>query len=151
MWLNLDQFADWYLQNNHPFKPPAHERIYHTNYGLHSIIFRESRFQVELCLLRENSPLQNLNLDQLKVGHCLLFLNGGFVGYKNGAIVFDTSIVDQQSQDVSIFFNRLFKQSQFNIDKLVTADKGATFMSIQYWPDELHMTSLSRFTGNTAE
>lgn len=145
MWKNLDDFSKWYIENKHPLKPPAYEPIYDTDYSLRYVVFRENRYQVEMCIVKPNSVFNDFNEDGLGVDHCMVFLSGGFIGYKNNNIVFNTQNLKSNTDGTSVFLNRIFKQSQFNIDKLTTTDQGAAFMSLQYWANGIEMNSLAKF------
>jgi hypothetical protein len=144
MWKNLDEFSGWYVDNQHPLKPPADEPVYDTGYSLRYVIFRENRFQVEMCIVKPNSVFTNY-VPKSGVDHCTLFLSGTFIGYKYDDIVLDTSSLGKHADGTSIFLNQIFKESQFDLDKLTTGGQGAAFMSLQHWEDNSTMTSLAKF------
>jgi hypothetical protein len=143
MWNDLEDFSKWYVENQHPFKPPAYEPVYDTGYSLRYVIFREDRFQVEMCIAKPNSVFTNY-VPKSGVDHCTLFLSGTFIGYKYDDIVLDTSSLGTNIDGTSIFLNQIFKGSQFDLDKLATGDQGAAFMSLQHWEDNITMTSLAK-------
>lgn len=144
MWKNLNEFSNWYIENQHPIKPPAYEPIYDTGYSLRYVIFREGRFQVEMCVVKPNSIFSTYE-PKPGVNHCTLFLSGAFIGYKDNFIELDTSKIGTNPDGTSILLNRTFTESQFNLDKLTTSDQGAAFMSIQHWGDDIPMSSLAKF------
>lgn len=144
MWKNLDEFSRWYVENQHPMKPPAYEPVYDTGYSLRYVIFRELRFQVEMCIVKPNSVFTNY-IPKPGVENCTLFLSGSFIGYKYDDVVLDTSDLGKNEDGTSILLHRIFKESQFDLDKLITGDQGAAFMSLQHWTDDVIMTSLAKF------
>ena len=144
MWNNVDEFAQWYKDNNHPFKPQAKDPIYITDHSHSTIIFRQDRFQVELTYCRPNwttTDFSSPGIDQR-----ILFLNGDLSGKKNGQLVFDTaSVADKKNSDgTSILYNRIFKPSSQDIDVFEVGNKGACFMLLQYWEPGIPMTSIAR-------
>lgn len=149
MWKNLDDFSKWYIENNHPLKPPAYEPIYDTGYSLRYVVFRENRYQAEICIVKPNSVFNDVNKNKLEVDNCTVFLSGEFIGYKNNDIVFNTQNLGRNTDGTSIFLNRIFKQSQFDLDKLITTDQGAAFISLQYWTTGIKMNSLAKFNSCT--
>ena len=144
MWKNLEDFSKWYVENQHPLKPPAYEPVYDTEYSLRYVIFREDRFQAEMCIVKPNSVFTNYT-PKPGVDHCTLFLSGTFIGYKNNNVVLDTSSLGTNIDGTSKFLNRVFKESQFDLDKLATGGQGAAFMSLQHWTSDVAITSLAKF------
>lgn len=145
MWNTLDDFTAWYIENNHPLKPPADEIIYDTGFGLNSIIFRQAQFQVELVLVK---PLQSFTDIQPKNGvdQRVIFLNGTLAGFRNGTALYDSSMVKDKNQDgTSVLFNRVFKPGEEKIDDLRSGISGAAFLSVQKWDDNLVPTSLAKY------
>jgi len=147
MWKDVDEFAIWYKENNHPFRPPTTDPIYRTEISYSTVIYRNGRFQVELFYLRpgcSTTTLESPGIDQ-----CIIFLNGQITAYKDGKIIHDsTAIYETANEDgTSILFNQIFKLGNESIDHVDYGPKGASIMSIQHWDDGIEMTSMSKQKG----
>lgn len=147
MWKNLNEFSQWFIKNNHPLRPPAYAPIYDTGYSLRHVIFREGRFQVEMCIVKPNSIFPMYD-SKPGVNHCTLFLSGAFIGYKDDFVALDTSKMETNADGTSVLLNRTFTDSQFDLDKLTIGDQGAAFMSLQHWENDIPMCSLPKFNGH---
>ena len=89
MWNSVEEFAEWYVENNHPFKPPTTDPIYVTKMSYSTVIFRKDRFQIELFHIAPNSSTTTLvapGIDQ-----CIIFLNGQITTYKDNQVVLDST------------------------------------------------------------
>jgi hypothetical protein len=51
MWSTTQEFADWYLQNGLPFKPPIGVEVFMSDDATAFCMYREGNFQVELYLI----------------------------------------------------------------------------------------------------
>jgi len=147
MWSNVKEFAEWYVQNNHPFRPPTTDPVYKTNMSYSVIIFRKDCYQVELFHIAPNSSTTTLNAPGIE--QCVIFLNGQITCYKNNDIVLDsTEIYEQKNENgTSILFNQIFNLGDGNIDKVSYGPKGASLMSVQKWDEGIEMTSMSKQKG----
>jgi hypothetical protein len=144
MWKDVDEFAQWYKDNNHPFKPQALDGIYVTENVYGTCIFRRDRFQVELCYMKPN--WSTVNLTSPGIDQRILFLHGSIKGIKDGKVVFDTDMFSGQTTETgaSILYNRIFKAGALGIDTLEVGPQGASLMLIQHWEEGIPMTSVSR-------
>lgn len=147
MWNNIDEFAEWYKNNKHPFKPQARDPLYTTDHSISTIIFRKDRYQVELYYMKPNSTIPQVPAPGIE--HQILFLNGTISGQKDGEVIFDsTPFADQSNNDGSnVLYNRIFKLDNASLDVVTIGHKGACLMSIQRWDEGIEMTSLSRQRG----
>ena len=143
MWNNLDEFAEWYKNNRHPFKPQARDPLYTTNHSISTVIFRKDQYQVELYYMKPNSTIPQVPAPGVE--NQVLFLSGTISGHKDGQVVFDSALfADQINSDGSnILYNTLFKLDNSNLDVVTTGNKGACLMSIQKWDEGVPMTSMS--------
>jgi hypothetical protein len=147
MWNNIDEFAEWYKSNRHPFKPQARDPLYITEHSISTIIFRKDRYQVELYYMKPNTTIPQVPAPGIE--QQIIFLNGTISGSKDGTLVFDsTPVAEQTNEDGSnILYNKIFKLDDANLDIVEIGHKGACLMSIQKWDDGIEMTSLSRQRG----
>lgn len=143
MWDNLEQFTKWYIDNNYPFRPPAGEPVYVTDYTHSTIIFREDRYQVELYLMSPN--WETPSHSHPGVEHKIIFINGTISGTRNGKIVDDSSIwhnLAKEDGTCVIMGNYTdFDPEDWHSVKL--GDKGGFVLVTQKWEEGLKMTSQS--------
>jgi hypothetical protein len=147
MWNSVEEFAEWYVENNHPFKPPTTDPIYVTKLSYSTVIFRKDRFQVELLHIAPNSSITTLvapGIDQ-----CTIFLNGQITAYKDEQVVLDSTNFYEQTTDngTSVLFNKIFTLSNGDIDRVEYGPKGASVMVAQKWADGIEMSSMSKQKG----
>jgi hypothetical protein len=147
MWNTVEEFAKWYKDNNHPFKPPTTDPIYMTKMSYSAVIFRKDRFQVEMFNIQPNSSITTIEAPGVE--QCIIFLNGQITTYKDGKVIQDsTSIYETFNEDgTSILFNQIFKLGNGDIDRVDYGPKGASFLSIQKWDDGMEMSSMSKQKG----
>ena len=147
MWNTVEEFAEWYKDNNHPFKPPTTDPIYVTSMSYSTVIFRKDRFQVELFHIAPNSS--TTTLEAPGIDQCIIFLNGQITAYKNDQVVHDSTAFYETANEngTSILFNQIFKLGGGSIDRVDYGPKGASLMSIQKWDDGIEMTSMSKQKG----
>lgn len=53
-WDTIEEFAQWYKDNNYPIMPPSDTRVYETEVALSTVVFRKGLFQVELYFAKPN-------------------------------------------------------------------------------------------------
>jgi hypothetical protein len=149
MWNNLDEFAEWYKSNNHPFKPPTTDPIYKTAFNQSSVIFREGRYQVELYFMKPNWVSTDTTAPGLE--NRIMFLNGTIKTDVGGEIVSDTeSFEDMPSENgLHPLYNTVFKGDTKGTSNIHFGAKGACLLLLQKWDDGIPMTSMSVQRGMT--
>lgn len=147
MWNTVEEFANWYVENNHPFKPPTTDPIYKTNASYSAVIFRQDRFQVELYHIAPNSSITTLVAPGIE--QCIIFLNGQIKTFKGDQVVLDSTEIYEQSNEngTSILFNKIFTLGNGDIDRVEYGPKGASVMVVQKWDEGIEMTSMSKQKG----
>lgn len=147
MWNSVEEFAEWYRDNKHPFKPPTTDPIYVTHMSYSTVIFRKDRFQVELFHISPNSSTTTLEAPGIE--QCVIFLNGQITTYKDGAVVLDSTDVYETAKEdgTSVLFNQIFKFGGGGIDRVDYGPKGASLLSVQKWDDGIEMSSMSKQKG----
>lgn len=147
MWNTVNEFAKWYKDNNHPFKPPTTDPIYRTKNSYSAVVFRKDRFQVELFYISPNSSITTL--DAPGIEQCILFLNGQVTCYKDDNIILDSTHIHEQKNKngTSVLFNKIFSLGDGTINRIDYGPKGASLMSIQKWDEGITMTSMSNQKG----
>jgi hypothetical protein len=142
MWNTLDEFAEWYKANNHPFKPPTTDPIYKTAFNLSAVIFREGRYQVELYLMKPDWISTDTTAPGLE--NRILFLSGTIKTEVDGKIVSDTdtfgSIADNGLHPL---YNTVFKGDAKGTSNIHFGHKGACLLLLQKWDEGIPMTSMS--------
>jgi hypothetical protein len=58
MWKTTQEFADWYIENNFPFRPPVGVETFLSDDATAFCMFREGQFQVELYLIHPQPLVQ---------------------------------------------------------------------------------------------
>lgn len=147
MWNTVEEFANWYVENNHPFKPPTTDPIYITKMSYSAVIFRKDRFQVELFHISPNSSTTTLIAPGVE--QCIIFLNGQIKTFKDDQVVLDSTQIYEQTNEngTSVLFNKIFTLGNGNIDRVEYGPKGASLMVVQKWDEGIEMTSMSKQKG----
>lgn len=147
MWNTVEEFANWYVENNHPFKPPTTDPIYKTNSSYSAVIFRQGRFQVELYHIAPNSSITTLVAPGIE--QCIIFLNGQIKTFKGDQVVLDSTQIYEQTNEngTSVLFNKIFTLGNGDIDRVEYGPKGASLMVVQKWDEGIEMTSMSKQKG----
>lgn len=143
MWNNLDEFTKWYIDNNYPFRPPADEPVFVTDYSHSMIAFREGNYQVELYLMSPN--WETPSHSHPGVEHKIIFINGTISGTRNGELVNDSSPWHDKTKDdgtcvISGYYTD-FDPTDWHTVKI--GEKGGVVMVTQKWEEGLKMTSQS--------
>lgn len=146
MWNNLDEFAEWYKLNNHPFLPPTTDPIYKTDTSLSAVIYRQGRYQAELYFIKPDWTTTNLTAPGVE--YQTLFLSGTISVQNNGETLYDTSSVEQTTTETSLhpLHNMIFKGTG-QVDTVNYGSKGACVIVLQKWDEGIPMTSMSKQKG----
>lgn len=143
MWKNLDEFTQWYIDNNYPIRPPAEEPVFVTDHSHSAIVYREGRYQVELYLMGPN--WQTPNHSHPGVEHRIIFINGTISGTKNGELVNDSEPWFDKVKDdgtcVASGFHTDFDASDWHSVKI--GHMGGILIITQHWEEGITMTSQS--------
>lgn len=142
--MNLEQFSQWYINNNYPIRIPQDAKVYVTDYTFSIPIFRDGPFQVELYLVKGNttSPKHYHNAEQISI-----FL-GGLVNTRKGKDISEDpewgsagssnpTYSDFPSKDAGAVGKLLTTDTWHQIR---TGNRGAVFLVIQHW-DNSEITS----------
>lgn len=147
MWNDLNEFTQWYKDNNHPFKPQARDPLYVTKWTTSVVIFRQDRYQVELFYMKPNSVIPSVAAQGVE--HKTIFLHGAVKGLKNDEVVFDTMphALIKNKDGESRLYNMIFEGNHSDVDVVVVGAQGASVMVVQRWDNDIEMTSISKQRG----
>jgi hypothetical protein len=143
MWSNLNEFAEWYKTNNHPFKPPTTDPIYKTDHSLSAVIYREGRYQVELYYIKPNWITTELTVPGIE--YSTLFLSGTISVQSNGQTIYNTDSLGQPNESgLHPLYGMVFSNVVGQADSVEYGPKGACVMVLQKWDEGILMTSMSK-------
>lgn len=139
---DLAWFAEWYLAHapNLPIQIPA-DRAIDTVEGLHGIVlYREGRFQVQMLICAPNvkiPPHTHPNVDSYEVS-----LDGGIDFIIDGRRTIPLKVLDRRAGDASAWRGFAVRVRPGVLHWANVGSQGGAFLSIQYWPHGLEMTSV---------
>ena len=142
-WNTLEEFAQWYKDNNFPIKPPFEDPIYTTDISYSYVLFREGQYQAELYLVRPNTsspPHSHPNVENM------IMIWGGDVSFSQNGQYFDLSEANKESNDDGT--HKLFGVcGPLLTDKdnhaLFAGKRGGAFLSLEKWPEGVTPNSVT--------
>jgi hypothetical protein len=137
----LEEFAAWYKTNEYPMRPPFEDPIYVTDNSYSYVLFRQGCFQAELYLVKPNSGSPEHS--HPGVENIILFLGGDPIPSYNGV---DTPIkkVPYAAPNGTMYgFGEMGPKITDDVTHaLHTGAKGAAFLSLEKWPENVKPTSV---------
>lgn len=127
--MTLEEFAQRWVAEGKPYRPPADSRVIETDYTLSMIVFRDDRFQVELYLAKPNwsTPKHRHDFDSITV------FNGGKMLGRRGLESYENPPwYALEDTDIDVIQPTLPMGWWHQIR---ATDKGFSFYNIQYWPE----------------
>ena len=127
-WNSVEEFAEWYKDNEYPIKPPVGEKIYVTDISYSFVLFREGQFQVELYLVKPNtfSPEHSHpGVDNI------VLVWGGDIGHTAASIL--TPPFGVQGPTIN----------NGSMHELHAGNNGCAVLSIEKWHDGIKPSSVS--------
>lgn len=132
-WNNLNEFANWYIANGYPRKPPDPPEVYFTDVGTSVIIFRHDVYQAEFYIGGANFLTEKHNhpFEQK-----IMFVGGNGKGRRGSKLEEEPT---WSSMTPFMFSSTILFQEQWH--QLQSFDKGLYFFNFQKWPSVELMTS----------
>ena len=148
-WETLEEFVQWYKDNNYPFRPPFEDPVY-VNDNSHSyVLFRQGQYQAELYLVAPNSyvpPHSHPNMENIIV------VLGGEMDLRNGKDYYDlTTFFNEPAPDgtCKLFGVATPKMTPNTEHEVNILGKGAAFISLERWTNNAKPTSATlRWNGD---
>lgn len=143
MWNTVEQFAEWYEENQFPIRPPQHNAIFRTDNASALVLFRQGQFQVELYIGDPNSITPEHS--HPGVESIIMFISGEGTTTVNEKEVADPRpYFNKVNEDgTSILFKQKLRISPSDSHGLTSYSKGFAFYSIEKWPDNIQPTSVA--------
>lgn len=134
-WNNLQEFAQWYKDNNYPHNPPTDAKLYQTDVSSSICIFRQGKFQVEFYIARPNfiSSKHFHNFEQA------IIPMGGTGRGRRGTVLSEES--DWKTISWFIVGKILPILPQTHWHQIESFDTGLYFYNCQMWPEGVTPTS----------
>jgi len=139
-WNTIEEFAQWYKENNYPIRPPFGEPIRITDISYSMVLYREGQYQVELYLLKPNSetpPHSHPGVES--IGICWT----GGLSIEQGGEFFDSAPYDFKAPDgTSTLFGAMGAILPSGAShSLFTKENGGAMLTLEKWPDGITPTS----------
>jgi hypothetical protein len=143
MWNNVKEFADWYVANKFPLRPPFGESVYATINSYSFVLYREGRYQAELYLVCPNSTSPDHS--HPGVENVVMILGGDVAGTRNGELQDLSPMWNQMSENgTSALFGAMGEPlTDKDVHSLIAGPKGGAFISFEKWPDDMKMSSVT--------
>lgn len=131
---SLESFFLWYKTNGYPFKPPIDGAVFVTDIAYSYCLYRHGKFQVEIYLVKPNA--HSPEHSHPGVENIIMLMGGdAFAGGKH--------LPHNPAEVRDVFGLCGPKITDADTHSLVTGAKGAAFLSVEMWPDNITPTSLS--------
>ena len=134
-WNNVKEFADWYILNKFPIRPPFDSPVYVTSISYSYVLFREGQYQAELYLVKPNAVSPEHS--HPGVENIIMILSGAVGGTTNGLYEDNTELAMQSQEDgTSMLFTEMGEVlTDKDVHSLTTGVTGGAFISFEKWPD----------------
>lgn len=137
----IEEFAEWYKQNNYPIRPPFEDCVYVTDNSYSYVLFRQGQFQAEIYLVRPNSSSPEHSHPQVE--NIILLLGGDPAATYDGVMDSMPIFTQPRADGTSPIFGMMGpKITDKHTHALHTGNKGAAFLSLEKWPDNVRPTSV---------
>jgi hypothetical protein len=137
----LEEFAAWYKANEYPVRPPFEDCVYVTDISYSYVLFRQGQFQAEIYLVKPNSGSPEHS--HPRVENIILFLGGDATPSHNGVDANIGAFLHAAPNGTSPIFGAMGpKITDACTHALRTGAKGAAFLSLEKWPEDVKPTSV---------
>lgn len=137
----IEEFAAWYKANNYPVQPPFEDCVYVTDISYSYVLFRQGRFQAEVYLVKPNANSEEHS--HPGVENIILFWGGDAATVHDGVRTECPNRLSQKADGTGTAFGVMGpKITDANTHALQTGDKGAAFLSLEKWPEDVKPTSV---------
>jgi len=149
-WNTVKEFADWYVSNNYPLRPPFDSPVYTTSISYSYILYREGQYQAELYLVKPNSTSPEHS--HPGVENIVMILGGNVGGTVDGKVQDNTALALQANADGTSKLFGCFGQTLTQTSKhsLTTGVTGGAFISFEKWPEGVKPYSVTENWEGTA-
>jgi hypothetical protein len=142
-WETLEEFVEWYKANNFPIKPPFEDPVYVTDISYSFVLFREGQYQAELYLVRPNVSSPEHTHPGIEN---IIMVWGGDVSFTENGVLHDLS--EHYTEPGPTGLNKLFGMTGPNLKgssshSLICANKGGAFLSLEKWPLDKKISSVT--------
>ena len=142
-WNTVKEFADWYVANNFPIRPPYDSPVFVTSISSSYVLYREGQYQAELYLVKPNSSSPEHS--HPRVENIIMVLGGEVGGTNNGELVDNAVEAMMPNPDGT---SKLFKGmsdtlTDKNVHSLITGPHGGAFISFEKWPEDVKPYSVT--------
>ena len=142
-WKTVEEFAYWYKDQRFPLRIPPHEPVYKTDNSRSVVVYREGQFQAELYLVKPNTSSPEHS--HPGVDSIIVPWGGEFDCTRNGEFkdlsgIYSASTSEGTSQAFGFITARL---DDSHTHALHAYGKGAVFLSIEKWREELEPDSVT--------
>jgi hypothetical protein len=137
----LEEFAAWYKENEYPVRPPFEDCVYITDNSYSYVLFRQGQFQAEVYLVKPNSGSPEHS--HPRVENIILFWGGDATPSYGGVPVKIGPFSRPAANGTSPAFGVMGpKITDEQTHALHTGPKGAAFLSLEKWPEDIKPTSV---------
>ncbi len=142
-WKSLEEFAQWYKDNNYPIRPPFEDPVYVTDISYSYVLYREGQYQAELYLVRPNTSSPDHSHPGVEN---IIMVWGGDIHTRQNGVFQDLSSNYQTPADDGT--NKLFgvcgqKITDQETHALIVGNKGGAFLSLEKWPEGVTPNSVT--------
>jgi len=142
-WETLEEFANWYKDNGFPIRPPFEDPVYITDISYSYVLYREGQYQAELYLVRPNTSSPDHSHPGIE--NIVMVWGGDVSTSQNGKF---TDLSEYYKEPSSNGTNKLFgmqseKLTDNGFHALFAGNKGGAFLSLEKWPKDKKMTSVT--------
>jgi quercetin dioxygenase-like cupin family protein len=142
-WNTVKEFADWYVANNFPIRPPFDGPVYVTSISYSYVLYREGQYQAELYLVKPNAASPDHS--HPKVENIIMVLGGAVGGTTNGKETDNTteSLISNLDGTSKLFKGMSETLTDKDVHSLTTGDTGGAFISFEKWPEDIKPYSVT--------
>jgi hypothetical protein len=142
-WNTVKEFADWYVAQGFPMRPPGDGPVYVTSISSSYVLYREGQYQAELYLVKPNSASPEHS--HPGVENIIMVLGGAEGGTTNGVLEDNTELAAQTNPDGTSKIFGCFGETLTDKDKhsLITGSTGGAFISFEKWPEHIKPYSVT--------
>jgi len=144
MWNNLAEFITWYKDSGFPIRIPEKNAIFKTAQARALVLYREGQYQAELYLAMPNT--HSPEHSHPGVENAVMVIGGEPNSTVNGEIELDTRpYLNEPNEEGLCKLYGMAGAIQYDNDthSLITYDKGACFISLEKWRDDIEPTSVT--------
>lgn len=142
MWNNLKEFANWYIENKLPIRPPYDAKVHFTDESFSYVIYREGQYQAELYLIKPGKLPPDHG--HPNVENIVMVLGGTIEGSVNNQILDVSHLWDKHNADgTSVLFGHLTDTLLHpNTHSVGGGPRGCAVITFEKWPEGTTPTSI---------